>query len=207
MFFPQIQAMFSAPPVPPAESVAAGDGFPAVSPPKPDAPGPAGREVALRIRISPPGAARVTVNGALVNLETPVVKVRTDSPIEIVGIKDGYRTISRELALRADQLGAENEWSETLQFQPLQFGTVTIRTTPSADVILTPLRGQDRGTASAGAGGEVIRERTPLESRQIPTGVYSLKLVNEVLGMEKTLRITVEEGKALVIDERLPIKD
>jgi hypothetical protein len=34
-----------------------------------------------------------------------------------------------------------------------------------------------------------------------------VKLVNEVLGMEKTVTISVQEGKQVSIDERLEIRD
>ncbi len=86
------------------------------------------------------------------------------------------------------------EWLMDISLDPLRFGYLTIRTTPSAD-------------ASIMIEGSKWKKKTPIENEKLPIGSYSIQLSNEVLGMEKTVSVSIVEGKAITIDERLEIKN
>ena len=85
------------------------------------------------------------------------------------------------------------EWLMDIQLEPEKFGFLTLHTTPSSDAAI-PLD-----------GGVPWKRKTPLENEKLPVGSYTIRLTNEVLGMEKTVNVTIEEGKAVTIDEKLEI--
>ncbi len=73
------------------------------------------------------------------------------------------------------------------------YGTLTVHTVPSADVTIV-------------IAGAVWKRKTPVENEKIPLGTHTVHLTNEILGMEKTVSVTIEEGKSVSIDERLGVK-
>ena len=91
-----------------------------------------------------------------------------------------------------------------VQLEPIRYGYLTIRTTPSADAVLV-LRDAVR-TPSSEIPKPLVK-KTPFENEKVPIGTYSVRLVNEVLGMEKTEVISVQEGKVINLDVKLPVKN
>jgi hypothetical protein len=96
--------------------------------------------------------------------------------------------------LDSRQMNGLREWLMDVQLEPSRFGFLTIHTTPSANATIM-------------FDGIPWTKKTPIEDEKIPVGEYSIKLSNEVLGMEKTIKVSIQEGKAVNIDERLEIKN
>ncbi len=154
-----------------------------------------GKSITLRLNLSPGGAGtNLTVNGRAVDSANPVVQVPLDAPLELVAERPGFRAFRREFVLEATQLNGLKEWLMDVPMEPDRFGFLTVRTTPSADAVLT-------------VGGQSWTKRTPIENDKVPVGSYTIRLVNEVLGMEKIVTTSVSEGKQVTIDERLEIRD
>jgi serine/threonine protein kinase len=168
----------------------------------PPPPASSTRMVSLHVNVTPRAGVALTVNGKRLDVDNPVVQVPADAPLEILARRDGYRTVSREFVISSAQLGARTDWTENLSLEAVRYGFLSVRSTPSADAIIVPVRGSDRSLAL-----ENFREKTPFEQRQLPVGTYNIKLVNEVLGMEKTVTVSIQEGKVVNLEERLEIKD
>jgi hypothetical protein len=79
--------------------------------------------------------------------------------------------------------------------QNVPLGWLTIKTTPSAEATIE-IPGKPRWV-----------RKTPFVKEGLPEGQYTIRLVNEVLGMEKTLNVTIQAGKSILLDDiRLEIK-
>jgi hypothetical protein len=76
-------------------------------------------------------------------------------------------------------------------------GEITIHSTPSADAAFQML------------DGRICHKRTPIENEHVPQGRYTVKLTNDLLGMEKTLDVDLnpQKKKQEFNDVRLEIKN
>ncbi|MBI2712658.1 MAG: serine/threonine protein kinase [Bdellovibrio sp.] len=153
--------------------------------------------VLLKLSITP-GASetskmKVQINGRDVSPVAPSLTVPLDTPLEISIDRDGYKPFHRSLVLDSRTVGSLKEWSADISLEPTRFGFITIHTVPSAEATMM-------------IDGSQWQQKTPVENWKIPAGTYSLHLTNQVLGMEKTVNITIEENKAITVDERLQIK-
>jgi hypothetical protein len=81
--------------------------------------------------------------------------------------------------------------------EPLAYGLLSLSSTPSADVTI-----REVGSSS----GKPWVMKTPVESLKVAVGTYQIRLVNDVLGMEKELTIKIEEGKSVREDVRLDVR-
>ena len=134
------------------------------------------------------------ISGKPIDIKNPVIQVPLDAPLELSIERNAYKSFRREFVLESRQMNGLKEWLMDIQLDPLRFGFLTIRTTPSADATIM-------------LDGSPWKKKTPIENEKLPVGDYSIHLTNEVLGMEKTVSISVQEGKAITIDERLEIKN
>ena len=149
--------------------------------------------ILLTLNLTPSGGSPViTVSGKPVDVLHPSVKVTLDAPLEIVVERPGYKPFRRETVLDSKQLNGLKEWLMEIPLEPLHFGFLSIRTTPSADAIIMMPDG-------------LWKQKTPLENQKLPVGSYDIQLNNEVLGMQKKIHVEIQEGKAINIDERLGI--
>lgn len=138
--------------------------------------------------------AMVKVNQKVVTSDQPTLQLPMDSPLELTAERDGYRPLRREFVIDSRQLGDSNEMSMEVALEPLRFGFLTLRTVPSADAFFS-------------IDGREITKRTPLENEKFPVGTYEVRLVNELLGMEKRITLQIQEGKVATLpDERLELK-
>lgn len=151
--------------------------------------------IALRLNLFPKGAGtRVRINGRELSSDRAAVSIRPDVPVVVEVSRPGYFSYRREFVVRADEAPASREWPMDITLEPQRFGFLTIRTTPSADAIFA-------------IEGMRVKERTPLEKRKIPVGTYHIRLVNDVLGMEKVVTVQVQDGRAVTLEERLQIRE
>jgi serine/threonine-protein kinase len=174
-------------------AVAFGDTAPTVPGGGGIVPDVGGKSIVLRLNVTPGGGgATVTVNGRPVDPNNPVVQVPLDAPLELVAERGGFKPFRREFVLESRQLNGLKEWLMDVQMEPTRFGFLTIRTTPSADATIM-------------IDGKPWVRKTPLENEKVPVGTYSIKLANDVLGMEKQVTVSVTDGRAVTVDERLEI--
>ncbi len=165
-------------------------------------PGRVNRGIPLRLNVLPVGpGTTVSINGKAVESSNGSFPVALDEPLELVIERPNYKTVKREFVLSSRDLSGRAEYSMEIQLEPQKFGFLTIRTTPSSDAFLSP-----RDGARTPSSDKPLVRHTPFENEKFPIGTYSVKLVNEVLGMEKVVTISVQEGKAVSVDERLEIK-
>ena len=100
-----------------------------------------------------------------------------------------------------DPQPGRREFVMDVALEPVNFGFLTVRTTPNSDATL--IIRDARGPSS---DGKIWTKKTPFQDEKIPSGVYNIRLVNELLGMEKTVTVQVHEGRSIVVDERLEIR-
>lgn len=161
---------------------------PSLSPP-PD------KSVYLRLSLFPAGGnPTILVNGKSVNANNPVVTVPLDAPLELSVERTGYKFFKREFALESSQMGGQTEFLMDVPLEPSRYGFLSIHTTPSAE-------------ATISLDGGLWKMQTPIENEKLPVGEYVIKLTNNVLGMEKSVPVTIQEGRSLKIDERLEINN
>lgn len=158
-------------------------------------PLPADKSILLKLNISPGGGSgTILVSGRAVDANNPVVQVPLDAPLEITIDRPGFKPFRREFTLESRRVNGLKEWLEDVPLEPISFGFLTIHTTPSADATIM-------------LDGNPWKKKTPIENEKLPVGRYSIRLVNDVLQMEKTVEVSIEEGKSVNIDERLEIKN
>lgn len=154
-----------------------------------------GKGIFLKLNISPSGGnMKILVNNVDVPASSPNIQVALDQPLEVSIERNNYKRFQRQFVLESRTIGGLKEWAMDIPLEPTSFGFITIHSTPSADATLM-------------IDGSPWTQKTPLERIKVPVGTYTLRLANEVLGMEKNVTVTVEEGKSLSVDERLEIKN
>jgi hypothetical protein len=168
---------------------------------------PGQKTIPLKLNIGPPldaQGATVYMNGQLIGDPRMPIAAPVDEVIELVIERPGYKTYSkRDLLITSVSLGTSPDWTLDVPMEPVRYGYMTIRTTPSSDAYIT-IRDASR---PAGTEKPIIK-RTPFENEKFPVGTYKVQLINDTLGMEKTVEsISVSEGKGVTIDERLEIKN
>ena len=152
-----------------------------------------GKSILLRLNLTPGGGgATISVNGRPVDGSNPMLVVPLDAPLELSADRSGYRPFKREFVLESRQMNGLKEWLMDVSMEPVQFGFLTVHTTPSADATIL-------------LDGKPWVKKTPIENEKLPVGTYNIRLSNEVLGMEKTITVQVQEGKSVTKDERLDL--
>ncbi len=157
--------------------------------------GPAAKFVLLRLNLIPVGGSpEIAINGKTLDVSNPSLQVPLDSPLELDVQRPGYKPFKREFVLDSAQVAGSKEWLMDVPLEPLHFGFLTIHTTPSAEATLL-------------IDGKPWTLQTPVENQKVPVGTYLIRLVNQVLGMEKSVSVTIQEGQLVPLDERLEIKN
>jgi hypothetical protein len=153
------------------------------------------KSILLKLNLSPGGGSpSLVINGKTIDPSHPSLLVPLDEPLELSIERTGYKSFRSEFVLQTSQVAGLKEWMMEIQLEPLQFGFLTIHTTPSANATIL-------------LDGVPWTKKTPIENEKFPAGDYSIRLTNEVLGMEKTISVSIQEGKSVNIDERLEIKN
>lgn len=153
------------------------------------------KSISLRLNLIPPGGnPTILLGGKPVDPARPVATVPLDAPLDLVVKREGYRPLQSEFVIHAYEVNGSTEWMREIQLEPLQFGYLTIKTTPSADAVIE-------------IDGQKWLKRTPFERERIRIGNYTIRLINESLGMEKTISTEIKESMATLVDERLEVKN
>jgi hypothetical protein len=117
-----------------------------------------------------------------------------DTPLNLQIDSPGYKLFKKEFTLESRQLNGLREWPMEIALEAGHFGTITIHTVPSADVTMI-------------INGVAWKRKTPVENEKIPVGTYIVQLSNDILGMEKSISVNIDEGKMVNVEERLVIKN
>lgn len=148
------------------------------------------RPIMLKINVTPAGlGSHMKINGKMLD-SSGVTTVSTDTPFELVVERDGFRVHREQIVIDSARAGIAKEWSIDIALQPAKYGFVSIKTTPSADVIVK-------------VDGVEEKWHGPVSRRRVPVGEYKAKLVNSLLGMEKNITFTISEDRFTNIEERL----
>jgi serine/threonine protein kinase len=147
------------------------------------------KQVTLHLNVTPQGAPGIAkVNGHLVKLnsgngQSQTIVVPTDAPLELLVDDPGYKTITRDFVIESAQLNGQKDYTLDVQLEATHSGYLTIKTTPSADAVISS------------KDGKTWKMRTPFERESLPAGTYSIKLRNDLLDMERVLTVQVKEGE------------
>jgi hypothetical protein len=121
-----------------------------------------------------------------------IFSVPLDKPLVITVERDGFRTFHTALTIDSAKFAGKTEYPIDVVLQEAKFGYVSIKTTPSADAVLTIDGVEEKWT-------------TPVSRKRVPVGQYKVKLVNSLLGMEKEVSFSVSEDRFTNIEERLSV--
>ncbi|MFZ9595629.1 MAG: serine/threonine protein kinase [Bdellovibrionia bacterium] len=152
------------------------------------------RKIQLKLNILPKlSQTRIVLNQSVVDPNYPVIQVPLDTPLELSIDAPGHLPYRHTFSLESRQLYGLREWPMEINLESGHSGILTIHSVPSADAIIQ-------------MSGSTWKRRTPVENEKFPAGVYQLQLINEVLGMEKVVRISIQEGATTTVEERLSVK-
>jgi len=151
--------------------------------------------IMLKLNLSPAGGNLVVnLNGHSIDPHNPALSVAEDVPLELTVERAGYRSFRREFVIDSTQADSLSEWAVDVALEPLNFGYLTIHTTPSADVSLV-------------IDGTPWVKHTPIEKEKLPVGIYLVKMKNEIVGLEKDMKIQIKDGGLVNIDTRLEMRN
>ncbi len=153
------------------------------------------RTVPVRLNIQPAvmGAeTKVRINGNVVDPLTAVGIAPVGVPFEVVVEREGFRAFRKTINIDSTKLGSATEYAENIQLTVTKFGYLSIKTTPSADAMIN-------------IDGAEEKIATPVTRKRVPVGTYKIKLVNTLLGMEKTVEVTVSDNRLTNVEERLSV--
>lgn len=163
--------------------------------------------VPLVLKITPEDNVTLTINGQPLTSSNTFVPL--DTPLEIAASRPGYKTRRTEFAYDSKIVATNQEQTLEIHLEPEHPAYLTLRTTPSADMIIIT-EGSIRNPASQVpivVSQQKWSHGTPLEDEMIPAGKYTLLLKNTVLGMQKQIQVEIEEGQRLNLNEKLEVKN
>lgn len=159
----------------------------------------------LKIRIFPDGdfaRTRVLINSQPYDLEKGFAEAPVGEPLSLVVERQGFVTYRKEFTIQEGELNAQRESSLDIKLEPMVYGLFSLSTRPSmADVTIVNL---DHATSEK---SKPIIFKTPISQEKLQSGNYRVIIQNELLGVEKTLNITIKDGKEVVMtDVQLELK-
>ncbi len=153
-----------------------------------------GPSITLKLQLSPGGGnPSISLNGKTLPAGQTSIRVRLDTPLDLTVNRLGFKPFESQFVVDSKQAAGLKEWVMDLGIEPLHYGFLTLHTTPSANATLL-------------IDGSPWVKQTPLEGEKVPIGPYKIILENEILGMSKTVQVTIEEGKTVILDEQLEMK-
>jgi len=160
--------------------------------------------ILLRINAAPiTSESTVTLSGRRLDPRNLQVAIALDTSLELTIETPKYRPLHREFSVTTAQVGGLKEWQMDIQLDPLEFGFISISSTPSALATIIPIESTNRKLASDSRKWVL---KTPVENEKLPSGLYEVKLENKLLGMEKIFHMEIKDGKTIKRTERLDLK-
>jgi serine/threonine-protein kinase len=152
------------------------------------------KSIILRLNIIPGGGfSKISLNEKNIDNKNLDIPVDLDSPLELKILRSGYKNFQRDFVIESTQVAGLTEWMIDVPLEPLHYGFISLKSTPSATAIIP----MEENTT--------WKYKTPLENEKLPTGNYVIRLSNPILGMEKVIQTTIEEGKSVNFEVKLDI--
>jgi eukaryotic-like serine/threonine-protein kinase len=176
---PPVQTQSQAEPQAPSQPIA--------PPPAQPAAQPVAHIAMVKLNLSPSGGpVSVSMNGQAVNPAAPI-QVPVGLALTVVIQKEGFKPLTKQVTI-----SNEGDFQIDATLEPQQFGFLSLRSTPSAKV---QMKMNDLSWTA----------ETPLKEVKFPPGIYQIRLVNDLLGMEKTLSITILRDRIIQRDVDLSV--
>jgi serine/threonine protein kinase len=166
------------------------------------------KDINLIVSIDPPGRTENNTTIILkyegkeesINVTSGMVRVPLDTLLELRVTSEGYRTAVRQFALDSARLKGFTEVYEKVTLEQLKYGFITVISTPSARVTMRNVEDVGRGPSSD------IEFYTPESSFKLPVGRYLVTLKNDLLQLERTLTVDIEENRTKKIETNLKME-
>jgi serine/threonine protein kinase len=143
---------------------------------------PVAKYATLKLDISPAGGPiGLKINGRVMNPSQPV-RLPLQLALKFEVSKPGFAVATKEVTL-----SAEGEYPLQLDLDPEKYGLLTLHSTPRAKVQLLN-------------GDWLWNVSTPVDLMKLPPGNYQARLVNDLIGIQKAVQITIPEGKKITKD-------
>ena len=153
------------------------------------------KKVSLRLNIQPSGGdLTIVLDGKPIKASEPVATVPVDTPLALSVDRRGYKHLTMDFVVDSASVQGRHEVLRDVVLEPMRFGELTLHATPNAD-------------ATYVVDGVQQTLKTPIEGAKLPVGAYAIKLKNDVLGMEASVTVDIEEGKSITKDVKLEIKN
>jgi len=167
--------------------------------------GVSGKSGQLKIRMFPDGdyaKTRVLINSQAYDLEKGVGEIPVGEPLSMVVERQGFVTYRKEFTVQEGELNAQREASLDVKLEPMVYGLLSLSTRPSmADVTIVNL------DHSSSEKAKPIVFKTPINQEKLQAGNYRIMIQNELLGVEKSINVTIKEGSEMVMtDIQLELK-
>jgi serine/threonine protein kinase len=147
--------------------------------PTPKAIQPAAKFALLKLDISPAGGPVVLkINGRVMNASQPI-QLPLGIALKFEVKKPGFNVAEKEVTL-----SVEGEFPLQLDLDPENYGLLTLHCTPSAKVQLLN-------------GDWLWNVSTPVDLMKLPPGNYQARLVNDLIGIQKSVQINIPAGKKI----------
>ena len=157
------------------------------------------KTVLLHLNISPgTDDTSIFIDGQSIDPRNPVSSQPLDTALELVIQRKDFREFRREFVLQSQQIGDQKDWPMDIALEPIVYGFVTIHTTPA--IVTATFR-------NSNSGSKPWIRKTPIDNEKMPVGVYNVHLNHEVLGMEKTITVSVEDQRVISLDVPLEVKN
>lgn len=161
------------------------------------------KKILLRLSLRPDfGQSKISLNGKPLDSTNPAAKVLLDAPLELSVEKEGFKPYRSEFVISGSSVRGTNEKLMVVALEPERFGFLSVSSMPSADAAIWMVDSKTRRPSSDAKPWVVS---TPFENEKLPVGMYTIKLENKVLGMQKIVEVQVQEGKAVKVNERLEL--
>jgi serine/threonine protein kinase len=141
---------------------------------------PAPKFALLKLNISPAGGPiELKINGRVMNASQPI-QLPLGLALKFEVKKPGFSVAEKNITL-----SAEGEYPLQLDLEPTNYGLLTLHCTPSAKVQLLN-------------GDWLWNVATPIDLMKLPPGNYQARLVNDLIGIQKSVEINIPAGKKIM---------
>lgn len=150
----------------------------------------AAKDILLKLNLAPGGGSpSIKLNGQSVDPDKAAVRVPMDTLLELTVERKGYKPFTRQFFIESAKVGDLGQWNVDVQLEPVEFGTLYISTTPSAEAMIL-------------MDGKPWVKNTPFDKEiMLPAGTYLVQMTNKGLGMGKTIKVTIEKNKSLRLED------
>jgi serine/threonine protein kinase len=148
------------------------------------------KNILLKLNLAPGGGNPVIkLNGETVDPDKAAVRVPMDNLLELSVERKGYKPFNRQFFIESAKVGDLGQWNVDVQLEPVEYGTLYINTTPSAEAMIM-------------MDGKPWVKNTPFDKEiMLPVGSYLVQMTNKGLGMGKTIKVNIEKNKSLRLDD------